>query len=73
MLRHASDGVLVPESVLVENALNIGDPVHVNVDLEDGPVALDMTIVGSFRLWPGWNPLQTDSGPLFVGNLRLHV
>jgi putative ABC transport system permease protein len=63
------DGVLVPESVLAENALQIGDPVRVVVALKDGAVALDLTIVGAFKLWPGWNPKMLDSGPLFVGNL----
>ena len=63
------EAVLVPESVLAENALSIGDTVQVNAHLTDGDVVLPMTIVGTFRLWPGWNPKDADAGPLFVGNL----
>jgi putative ABC transport system permease protein len=63
------DGVLVPESVLGNHALKIGDRLRVVVNLQDGGVPLDMTIVGTFRLWPGWNPKNADTGPLFVGNL----
>ena len=63
------DAVLAPESVLAENALNVGDTVQVNAHLQDGDVSLPMTIVGAFRLWPGWNPKDADEGPLFVGNL----
>lgn len=63
------EAVLVPESVLAENALSIGDTVQVNAHLQDGDVVLPMTIVGTFRLWPGWNPKDADMGPLFVGNL----
>jgi putative ABC transport system permease protein len=63
------DAVLVPESVLAENALGVGDSVQVNAHLQDGDVALPMTIVGTFKLWPGWNPQDADMGPLFVGNL----
>jgi putative ABC transport system permease protein len=63
------DGVLVPESILAENALGVGDTIQVNAHLQDGDVVLPMTIVGTFRLWPGWDPNDADEGPLFVGNL----
>ncbi|HEY3341967.1 MAG TPA: FtsX-like permease family protein, partial [Anaerolineae bacterium] len=63
------DAVLVPETVLAENALGIGDSIQVNAHLPDGDVVLPMTIGGTFRLWPGWNPKDTEAGPLFVGNL----
>ncbi len=63
------DGVLVPESVLADNALALGDPVHIVIHLQDGDVVLPMTIVGTFRLWPSWNPKDPNQGPLFVGNL----
>ncbi len=63
------DGVLVPETVMKEHALNVGDRIQLVVAQADGAVPVDMTVVGSFRLWPGWNPRNTDAGPLFVGNL----
>ncbi len=63
------DGVLVPEGVLQENALNVGDRIRLVVNLTDGSVPLDVVIAGTFRLWPSWNPKQADVGPLFIGNL----
>ncbi|MCL4505647.1 MAG: ABC transporter permease [Chloroflexi bacterium] len=63
------DGVLVPETVLQENGLNVGDRIRLVVALSDGAVPMDVTIVGTFRLWPGWNPRNKDTRPLFVGNL----
>jgi putative ABC transport system permease protein len=63
------DGVLVPGSLLEAHALQIGDPLRVVVQLKDGPVNLDLRIVGTFRRWPGWYPDLPDGGSLFVGNL----
>ncbi len=63
------EGVLVPESLLAEHALQIGDPLPLVVWLQDGPAKLDLKIVGAFNRWPGWYANQPDAGPLFVGNL----
>lgn len=69
LLSTRADGVLVPDTVLAENALRIDDPIRIVVSLADGNVPVDLTIVGTFHLWPGWNPMQAGVGPLFVGNL----
>lgn len=66
----ASNGVLLPESVLTENALQIGDPIRVIVPVFGASANMDMKIVGTFRRWPGWYPNKENEGPLFVGNLE---
>jgi len=61
-----SNGVLVPRDFLGQYALQVGDRVRVTVQASGHSAAMDMKIVGTFRLFPTWYP---DDGPLFVGNL----
>ncbi len=65
-----NNGVLVPESVLTQNALQIGDPIRVTVPVFGASANMDMKIVGTFRRWPAWYPNKENAGPLFVGNLE---
>lgn len=60
------NGVLVPRSFLGEHGLNVGDPVRLSVRTYGQETELVLNIVGSFDLFPTWNPKW---GPLFVGNL----
>lgn len=62
----APNGVLMSRDFLDQNALQVGDRIRVNVQASGHSAALDMKIVGAFRLFPTWYP---DEGPLFVGNL----
>ncbi|MDQ1300717.1 MAG: putative transport system permease protein [Chloroflexota bacterium] len=61
-----SNGVLAPSDFLGQNALQVGDRIRVTVQASGHSAAMDMKIVGTFRLFPTWYP---DDGPLFVGNL----
>jgi len=65
-LATAPNAVLVPRSFLAENALGLGDTLHLDVEAFRQKVTLNLTIAGSFDLFPTWNP---SGGPLFVGNL----
>lgn len=65
----SSDGVLVPESVIKQFGLRIGDPIIARVSLKEGSAELKMRVVGIFELWPGWYP-QPGGTTLFVGNLE---
>ncbi len=61
------DGVLIPQSAMNQEALNLGDVLQVSVADDLGiNVRIPLKIVGSFRLFPGWYP---DQGILLVGNL----
>jgi putative ABC transport system permease protein len=61
------DGVLIPQSAMNQEALNLGDVLQVSVADDSGiNVRIPLKIVGSFRLFPGWYP---DQGILLVGNL----
>ena len=68
-LASAPDAVLVPEAVMKEHALNIGDRVQVSVGLPETDLKLDLVIAGAFKLWPGWYPNKKDSGALYIANL----
>lgn len=68
-LASTPDGVLVPEQVLAERALGIGDSLPVNIRLSEAGVDLTLRIVGSFKLWPSWYPNKKDEGSLVVANL----
>jgi putative ABC transport system permease protein len=63
------DGILVPESVMSEHMLRVGDTLRAGVTLADANVQLTFKIVGSFKLWPTWYPNNTETGPMYVGNL----
>jgi putative ABC transport system permease protein len=68
-LASASDGVLVPDTVMARYALHIGDPILVRVSLKDGSAQLKLRVVGVFHRWPGWYPQMAGGTMLFVGNL----
>jgi putative ABC transport system permease protein len=62
------DGVLLPNNVLAQQSLAVGQRVRVEVRAtgQDTPIQLDLRIVGGFDLFPTWYP---DDGLLVVGNL----
>ena len=59
-------GVLVPRSLMDEQALLIGDTIRVNVTTYGQKNEVALEIVGHFELFPTWYPSE---GPLLVGNL----
>ncbi len=63
-----SNGILVPESLISQSTLRVGDPVRYSVRLEESLVEFDGTIVGTFRYFPGWQPAEEEY--LIVGNLN---
>ncbi len=66
VLALTANGVLAPSDFLGQYALQVGDRIRVTVQASGHSAAMDMKIVGTFRLFPTWYP---DDGPLFVGNL----
>jgi putative ABC transport system permease protein len=77
MNRLATDraGVLVPNSLIRENGLKIGDPISLRVYTFGRSSTIQLNVVGSFEYFPTWYP---PDGPLFVGNLsyffkRIHA
>jgi putative ABC transport system permease protein len=60
------NGVLVPRDFMLEQALNIGDILHLTVSTYGQDNEVNLTVVGNFELFPTWYP---SNGPLFVGNL----
>jgi len=66
----APNAVLVPEDVMAANALQVGDPLRLQLPMFGTTANLDLEIVGTFRRWPGWYPNKDEEGPLFVGNLE---
>jgi putative ABC transport system permease protein len=69
LLASAPNAILVPYSVLANNALNIGDEIRMTIVGPDGPVDTGFKIVGWFKYWPTWYPNKPDSSTLFVTNL----
>lgn len=69
MLASAPNAILVPYSVLANNALNIGDEIRLSIVGPDGSVETGFKIVGWFRYWPTWYPNKEDATTLFVTNL----
>jgi putative ABC transport system permease protein len=65
------EGVLVPETVLQANRLQIGDPLSLKVKLPGAQdeFEINVSIVGTFKRWPTWYPAKTGNGPIFIGNL----
>ncbi len=63
------NGVLVPNSVLAEKKLKIGDTIRLGVTtgIVGQSIAVEAHIVGSFDLFPTWYP---ESGTMIVGNLE---
>ena len=59
-------GVLVPNSLIEENGLKVGDPITLRVYTYGRSNTVKLNVVGSFDYFPTWYP---PDGPLFVGNL----
>ncbi len=61
-------GVLVPNSLLIKQGLKIGDKLTFGVQTGVSGVSIpvELTVVGTFDLFPTWYP---ENGPVFVGNL----
>ena len=67
------NGVLVPNMFLRQSSLALGDKLRVTVSIPEQRreltwwvMEIDFQIVGSFDLFPTWDP---SAGPLMVGNL----
>ncbi len=62
------DGVLVPNSLLHKQNMKIGDKLILGVQtgVSGVSIPLELTIIGTFNLFPTWYP---DNGPIFVANL----
>src|SRR5258706_1820657 len=62
------NGILVPNSLLKKQGLKIGDivPLGVATGVPGQSIPIQAKVVGSFTLFPTWNPEQ---GMLLVGNL----
>jgi putative ABC transport system permease protein len=67
LARHP-DGVLVPRAFMAAHSLDVGDVFRASVRPYGERADLDLTIVGSFDLFPTWDR-DGDEGPLLVGNL----
>jgi putative ABC transport system permease protein len=63
------NGVLVPNLLLEEKKLEIGDKLTIGVitGVAGESVPFEVTIVGSFDLFPTWYP---ENGTMLVGNLE---
>ena len=62
------DGVLVPESLLRDYGVRVGDPIRITVNAIGGiDTEFQGRIVGTFAAFPTW--YEEESGALFVGNL----
>lgn len=60
------DGVLVPREFMEQHQLRGGDILRLDATIYGYRFDVDLSIVGSFELFPTWYP---SDGPLFVGNL----
>ena len=62
------EGVLVPSSLLKKQSLKIGDKLILGVQpgISGVSIPMELTIVGTFNLFPTWYP---DDGSMFVANL----
>lgn len=63
-----SEGILVPESLINQSTLRVGDQIRYSVRLDEAPVEFDGIIVGTFRYFPSWQPAEEEY--LIVGNLN---
>ncbi|HEY3290282.1 MAG TPA: FtsX-like permease family protein, partial [Anaerolineae bacterium] len=68
-LATTQNGILVHQSVLNDNALQVGDDVHLQVIGPDGTSAMTFKIAGWFTYWPTWYPNRNDAKVLFVADL----
>jgi putative ABC transport system permease protein len=63
------DGVLLSRAQMRANRIEAGDQVDVVVKAYDQQVALRLTVVGSFDLFPTWYPDEPEAEWAFIGNL----
>ena len=61
------NGVLVPDSLLLESTLGVGDSIRYTLNLSGSDVEFEGMIVGSFDYFPTWYPAEDNL--LIVGNL----
>jgi putative ABC transport system permease protein len=62
-----SDGILVPEVLLTEGNLAVGDPIEVRISIDTTfEIRSDFTIAGSYRYFP---TVYEEGGLTFIGNL----
>jgi len=63
------NGILVPNSLLAEQKLKIGDTLRIGITtgIAGESIPLEAHIVGSFDLFPTWYP---ENGLMIVGNLE---
>lgn len=63
------NGILIPNSLLEKQKLNIGDTLKIAITtgIAGESIPLDAHIVGTFELFPTWYP---ESGTMIVGNLE---
>ena len=66
-LGYHADGILVPDSLLRNSTLSMGDPIRYELSLGSGSAEFEGVVVGSFDYFPTWYP--SDGNLLFVGNL----
>ncbi|MBI1296385.1 FtsX-like permease family protein [bacterium] len=62
----SNDAVLLPRTLMRENAIAVGDTIQVQVARYGLRSTFTMQVVGDFNLFPTWYP---EDGPLLVGNL----
>ena len=62
----SNDAVLLPRTLMRENAIAVGDTIQVQVARYGLHSTFTMQVVGDFNLFPTWYP---ENGPLLVGNL----
>jgi putative ABC transport system permease protein len=61
------DGILVPEVLLTEGNLAVGDPIDVRISIDPTfEIRSDFTIAGSYRYFP---TVYEEGGLTFIGNL----
>ena len=65
----ASNGVLLPGTLMRENAVNVGDPIQIRVNSYSMRAEMNMIVVGEYTYFPTYYPTDEDVVPLIVGNL----
>lgn len=69
LLSSNPQGVLIPQKLLTERKLKVGDMITIGIQTGTSgeSVAMKTPILGTFSLFPTWYP---DNGPVFVGDLE---
>ena len=66
----ASNGILLPDTFMRENAIHVGDPISIRVNSYSMRAEMNMIVVGEYVLFPTYYPTAEDAVPLIVGNLE---